>query len=31
MGTANAVVPHKDLEKEAVNWAREMMKNPQQQ
>ena len=26
MGMANAVVPHKELEKEAVNWAREMMK-----
>ena len=26
MGMANAVIPHKDLEKEAVSWAREMMK-----
>ena len=26
MGMANAVVPHKELETEAVNWAREMMK-----
>ena len=26
MGMANAVIPHQDLEKEAINWAREMMK-----